>query len=257
MSLPWFRFYHEFAGDPIVQCLAFEDQRHFVMVLCLKAAGFLDRAFPTPEFRNRMVCHALGLDPVAGSEALRRLGEVGLLGPDWQPTNWEKRQFTSDDASERVRNWRAKKRETLLKRNRNVQVTPQDTDTDTDTDTEKKVGTRARRASTIPRDFGMTETRKAYAEKKLPNGDVMELLESFLDNHRAKASTFNDWDAAWRTWVRNGLKYGYPIAKGQNGKAARQEPTPEALSAAQREAAEANRRNLRKALGDVADRLAS
>jgi hypothetical protein len=27
---PWFKFHHEFATDPVVQLLSFEDQRHFV-----------------------------------------------------------------------------------------------------------------------------------------------------------------------------------------------------------------------------------
>lgn len=108
MTLPWFRFYHEFAGDPVVQCLAFEDQRHFVVVLCLKCSGFLEREFPNAEFRHRMVCRALGLDAIAGTEALRRLCEVGLVGPDWQPLAWDKRQFASDVSTDRVRRFRSK-----------------------------------------------------------------------------------------------------------------------------------------------------
>ena len=61
MSKPWFRMYHEFAGDPVIQALAFEDQRHFVMLLCLKCSGLLDRDFPSPDFRSRMIVRGLGL----------------------------------------------------------------------------------------------------------------------------------------------------------------------------------------------------
>ena len=122
MTLPWFRFYHEFSGDPVVQCLAFEDQRHFVMVLCLKCSGFLDREFPNAEFRNRMICRALGLDTIAGTEALRRLSEVGLVRQDWQPAAWDKRQFASDVSTGRVKRFRSKPQKS------------EDSDTDTDTE---------------------------------------------------------------------------------------------------------------------------
>jgi hypothetical protein len=32
-------------------------------------------------------------------------------------------------------------------------------------------------------------------------------FERFADYHRAKGSVFANWDAAWRTWVRNGIKF--------------------------------------------------
>lgn len=120
MGMPWFRFYHEFVGDPVVQSLAFEDQRHFVMVLCLKASGFLDKPFPSKEVRHRMICHALGLDPVAGAEALRRISEPGIVGQDWQPTNWDKRQFRSDVSTDRVKEFRARQKE---EESRKIQTT--------------------------------------------------------------------------------------------------------------------------------------
>ena len=39
MTLPWFRFYHEFATDPRVQMLSEEMQRRLVMLFCLEASG--------------------------------------------------------------------------------------------------------------------------------------------------------------------------------------------------------------------------
>jgi hypothetical protein len=103
--------YHEFAGDPNVQCLAFEDQRHFVMVLCFKASGFLDRDMPSEDFRHRAVARALGLDATQAGEVRRRLLEVGLIDADWHPLAWERRQFKSDNSYERVKKYRASKNE--------------------------------------------------------------------------------------------------------------------------------------------------
>jgi hypothetical protein len=114
--------YHEFAGDPNVQCLAFEDQRHFVMVLCFKASGFLDREMPSEDFRHRAIARALGLDSVQAGDAKRRLMEVGLVDANWQPTAWEKRQFKSDSSYDRVKKHRASKKEESKK---------EDTETDT------------------------------------------------------------------------------------------------------------------------------
>jgi hypothetical protein len=115
--------YHEFAGDPAVQCLDFGDQRHYVMVLCFKASGFLDREMPSGDFRHRAICKALGLDPLAGGEARRRLQEVGLVDADWQPLGWDKRQYKSDNSTARVKKFRAKSEE---------EETKKETDTDTE-----------------------------------------------------------------------------------------------------------------------------
>jgi hypothetical protein len=114
----WFRMYGEFVSDPKVQLLAFEDQRHFVALLCLKCNGTLDSEAPSQVFRDRMIAKALGLSPDAALEAKRRLIEVGVVQDDWQPVKWSERQFESDSSTDRVRKFRGK-------RSGNVSVTPQ------------------------------------------------------------------------------------------------------------------------------------
>jgi hypothetical protein len=120
MSLPWLRLYTEFASDPKIQILAFEDQRHFVMLLCLKGNGVLDADAPSDSYRERLIAKALGLDPASAAEAKRRLSEGGLIGADWQPIKWEDRQMVSDNSTERVRKFREKQQrnvsETFQKR---------------------------------------------------------------------------------------------------------------------------------------------
>lgn len=108
MSNPWFRLYAEFATDPIVQSLAFEDQRHFVVIMCLKCNGVLDRNL-TPENRERIINRSLGLDNIASLETKRRLSDVGLIDQNWQPIAWDKRQFISDHSTERSRKSRNNK----------------------------------------------------------------------------------------------------------------------------------------------------
>lgn len=127
MSKPWFRMYSEFVSDPKVQLLAFEDQRHFIALLCLKCNETLDSAAPSQAFRDRMIAKALGLSPDAALEAKRRLLEVGLIDQEWQPVAWETRQYESDSSATRTRAYRERlkqeQNETSQERHSDVTVT--------------------------------------------------------------------------------------------------------------------------------------
>lgn len=128
----WFRMYSDAIQDNKLRLLAFEDRWHFVAVLCMKASGLLDSS--PSELRERRISVDLGLTLREADEVKRRLCEVGLIGTDWSPTAWDRRQYKHDDSSERVRKHREKKRETACNGYKTVAVT----DTDTDTDTDKK-----------------------------------------------------------------------------------------------------------------------
>jgi hypothetical protein len=119
--MQWFRMYAEFLTDPVVRMLAFEDQRHFVAALCMKASGSLDKEYPSPAIRRRALASLIGLScetydgkPVPFDEANRRLRELGLVDENWQPLNWDKRQFQSDSGAERMRKWRERHRDVTV-----------------------------------------------------------------------------------------------------------------------------------------------
>jgi len=60
----------------------------------------------------------------------------------------------------------------------------------------------------IPNDFDLTEKRIQFAEEKGINGNrVRNVFDHFRDHHKAKGSTFADWDAAWRNWVRKEIEF--------------------------------------------------
>lgn len=150
MSMPWFRMYAEVAGDPVIQSLAFEDQRHYFILLCLKCNGTLDRQI-APRIRESVICRGLGLDPNSAQEAKRRLMEVSLIDKDWQPLGWEKRQYASDGSTERVRNYRKQKKagnvsETLHVTDAARYRNGPDTDTEADTEKELKDGSSEHRS---------------------------------------------------------------------------------------------------------------
>jgi hypothetical protein len=62
------------------------------------------------------------------------------------------------------------------------------------------------RARQLPRDFSLTPDCLDYAVK-LGVFDPAAEFEQFCDHHTARGTVFKDWNAAWRTWARNAVKY--------------------------------------------------
>ena len=72
--------------------------------MCLTNDGTLDEP---PELRDELVSVALGLHGVDLEKCKSRLLRLRLIGPDWKPCNWERRQESSDPkAAERMRRFR-------------------------------------------------------------------------------------------------------------------------------------------------------
>lgn len=218
MTLPWLRLYTEFASDPKIQILAFEDQRHYVMLLCLKGNGTLDADTPSESYRERLIAKALGLDPTSAAEAKRRLMEGGLIEPDWQPLRWESRQFQSDYSTLRVQKFRDKSKgnvtETLPKRSETVIDTEQiQIQNRLRTEAEGMQGevSRAKRSTAcrIPDDFELTDERRKVAETE--GIDPLRTFASFTDYWKAaggQKARKHDWDATWRIWCRRSADSG-------------------------------------------------
>ena len=65
-----------------------------------------------------------------------------------------------------------------------------------------------KRRSTMPAEYPMTDRHKKYAvERGLANGYAETIFENFKNHHAAKGTVMLDWDAAWRTWVGNEIKF--------------------------------------------------
>lgn len=195
MHNPWFRLYAEFATDPVVQSLAFEDQRHFVVVMCMKCSGILDRKM-TKDNRERIIARGLGLDRASADEVKRRLMEVDFINKNWQPKAWEKRQFISDNVTQRTRKYRKNKELG------NVPGTPKERfgngpDTEQNrTETEQ----RSRRTKFAP---PSVEEVIAYCRQRENSVDP----HRFVDFYQSKgwkvgSEKMADWKAAVRTWER-------------------------------------------------------
>lgn len=130
---PWFRMYSDFMFDEKIEFLAFEDQRHYVFILCMKNSGLIDKEYTQPGMLDRVVSKRLGLYGEAFEAAKKRLIESGLVDYKFQPIAWDKRQFISDVSTDRVQAYRER-----MKQTRNVSVTAQEADTETDTEADKE-----------------------------------------------------------------------------------------------------------------------
>jgi hypothetical protein len=72
-----------------------------------------------------------------------------------------------------------------------------------ETETEKETEKERKRASTIPKDFSISDSMKEWASNRVNGIDIYAQTEMFIDHHKSKGSSFVDWDAAWRKWMRN------------------------------------------------------
>jgi len=70
---------------------------------------------------------------------------------------------------------------------------------------EKPRAKRASHSTTWPDDFTLTEERASWARDV--GIEVAWEWNKFKDFHHAKGSRFLDWNAAWRTWIRNAVDF--------------------------------------------------
>jgi hypothetical protein len=142
--MQWFRFYSEFRCDPKLSLMTPHHQWAFIILLCLASdnseRGRIDN------LTDEEIAYQIRM-PVEDWQTLKAKFKVkGMI--DWDETgikitHWARRQFESDNSTERVRKHREQKRlatattkETGVKRFSNVNATPPDTDTDPDSDPE-------------------------------------------------------------------------------------------------------------------------
>jgi hypothetical protein len=114
----WLRLYGEFATDAKVQSLSEPMQRRYVMLLCLKCNEEI------PGLTDEEVSCALRIGNDEAISTKDKLLSRGLITEEWEPTNWDKRQYISDTSNNRVKKYRDSKSINII--------------TNTDTDTERK-----------------------------------------------------------------------------------------------------------------------
>lgn len=122
--MQWFRFYSEALDDPKVQRLTGDLFKVWVNLLCLANEQEERGTLPLADD----IAFRLRLDDQKARDALNGLRRAGLLEYNtdtdkYRVHAWDKRQFASDDSTERVRRFREKQRETANETERNASET--------------------------------------------------------------------------------------------------------------------------------------
>ena len=110
--------------------------------------------------------------------------------------NWQK--YQGDNSKERVRRFR--ERVTAKKRREEMRRDERRGDDISEAPKRKN-------KAPFPDNFVISETLALWCEQQHIS-DTAPHLEAFRDYHIAKGSRFIDWDAAFRTWIRNASKFG-------------------------------------------------
>jgi hypothetical protein len=188
----WYRAYEGTASDPkLAEAALIAETSKCVVIACWHAilescAGTNDHG--RYETTARRIAATLGEKPSLIEAVFCALSEVGMIA-DGGVCAWSKRQFESDNSTERSRKHRTASRNvdaTLQQQH----ATPPDTDTDTDTD---KKDIRAVADATRPRADAFEAFWKAYPRRSGAN---------------PKAPAKAKFDAA----VKSGLDPGHLIA---------------------------------------------
>jgi hypothetical protein len=138
----WFRFYDSALDDPKVQSLPADLFKTWVNLLCIASKNEGDLSHSDLPFLLRM-------DTGKTDKQVRALADRGLLDPTeggYEPHNWNDRQYKSDVSTDRVKQFR--------KRKRNVSSDVSATPPDTEQNTEQKKSSEANASgATAPIDF--------------------------------------------------------------------------------------------------------
>lgn len=86
-------------------------------------------------------------------------------------------------------------------------VTRDDVTITTELEPNNYIGNKAKQ---LPNDWEPSPDFANECAKKFPLLDIKAEAEGFVDHHAAKGSTFKDFNAAFRTWCRNAVKFHGP-----------------------------------------------
>src|ERR1035437_2250076 len=98
MANPWFRMYHEWDSDPKVQSMTEAMQRRLAMLFCSRCKE------ETLQERDRAFHWRISMEELTETKAV--FMEKGFIDGNWNPINWNHRQFLSDSSTDRVRRYR-------------------------------------------------------------------------------------------------------------------------------------------------------
>ena len=250
-KLPYMQFYPaDWLQD--TQILSLEAQGAWMKLLCALWVA-PDRGqirWPESQLDIFWGLHRLDSNPIW--EELCRSG-VGEFDVSEEEENSQVKRYVTVKCRRMVKEERQRK-QTLerVKRYRNAPVTDLKRRIYQKSEVRSHISEKSKRATQLPEDFTVSDEIQAWAsEHRLPdpNGEI----EAFRDYHQAKGSVFKSWDAALRTWLRNGKRFagnGKPTPTLQTSQVPAYHPKP-----TERRADPAIRDGLRKLVSGLTEKM--
>ena len=196
MAQPWLRLYREVVTDPKLCRLSGSARFVWIVLMCLaNDNGRVEIADGVPYDRGD-IANLAGVGNDTVDDAFAWFIKTKMIRTDATGNitlnNWNKRQFKSDDSTERVRKHRAK-------RECNADVTPPDTDTDTDTDTEAEKKKTPKQRFTPP----TVDQVRTHCTAKGYTFDPESFVAYYTANGwKVGRSSMKSWEAACVTWQK-------------------------------------------------------
>lgn len=192
MNNSWFRFYNDALNDQKVQTLSLKVFKFWINLLCVSSKN----DGKIPELSS--LAFLLRETEKETQKALDELIAAGLVDEvngQLEPHNWDKRQYKSDNSSNRVKDYRERKSKQQCNVTSTVTATPPDnTDTETDNNPPNPLGKGEQKKSVL-RSEGTNP--RAVAEREAAAVDD-DLKAQHLRMRRDKfALPLNAEEVAW------------------------------------------------------------
>ena len=226
--MEWLRLYTDILDDEKIAQLSDNQYRIFTFLMLMASendlGGVVTQSHKAIAWRLRMPVNRI-------KSAIEKLEALNIISNENNTItflNWHKRQYKSDNSTERVKRFRNKKETfTPTLENRTEQIQNR-TDTDTETLPRAKPIKNKKLKTSIPEDFSISDRVKKWAEDK-KHSCLEEHLESFILKSKAKDYQYVDWDDAFMNAIRdNWAKIGNGNGNGHQVPA--REPPPLIIS---------------------------
>ena len=206
--MKWFRMYDEIMDDPKLSDYSDKEKWVLVQIFCA-----VNRSAERGKWCYSVSKLARFIHQKESflSAFISKIFQDGIIKWNGQEqgsffvTNWNKRQYESDDVAKRVRKHRE------MKRFGNVTETPSDTDTDTESDTDKKKNLKRKKVDWAAKKISIQESIRAawkenenFYKEKYPGVDFELEQKKQLDWVMRKprdAAKHTDWNLFIQTWL--------------------------------------------------------
>lgn len=224
--MDWYRWWHGSANDPKLRMIASDCGMSLACVVgvwayILECASSNHIRGQIDNFDYEVVSFHLGIDVVTPCNAMKRRKMLHETDETLVVCNWDKwqpKRERDDVSTDRVKKFRDKQKQRLTECNATetpcnateTNVTPRvDKIREDKSITQDKPARKKSDAHPLPEDFIPNETCKTLASELGVSWEGE--LPKFRDHHLQKGTLGKDWNAGFRTWLNNGVKFGTAV----------------------------------------------